>query len=661
MSHLPSELNQFIGRYNDMESAIEEIKNDQLVIITGSPGIGKTCFAIRIANHLLKNDPSLIIQFIDLRCIDSVETIVATVLQYFSQIPQDKPVEYLCNFLNSLERKVVLVFDNCEDGLTEKLKTPFMDLMKQILLNCTSVKLLCTSRVKFFLLNVNCKVHVLHPLEVEEALSLLRSNVPHVSSEHARKLVYLCGCAPLALRIIANLINDCSFCPVRLIEEIDPNSSNPMAGYYLENLPENFQLEAVINSSYVRLPFELQRALCTLSIFPSTFEIQAAEFVVDSSDINRTLAALRLRSLLSYDPDVARYSVHPCIRAFAKCKNCQITSQSMVKFVSHYASILKLLSELYYSRDFQVAIEKIRLEKPNIIKMLISITEGNDIYESCRVLADKFVVRFIYMFIPVDHYVFFYTELLRIAKKREDQATCSRAYFCLGYHYRYIVEYHTAIDMLENALSACSSQNPLAKIDIALLHSYLAWCHGILKDPVNVLNYIKQVKEFVDQSDNQTYSSLSMAFLLNVMAKSYAALGNLKNALKFSRQALNSYDRLLGDHLDTARELYHLSAYLFNMEMYEEALPYSVRSRNIHIAVIGKSKETANILKLSAIICFKLQDFRKALSLFRLAENFYQTIYGQKGKQLRRRRQWMQDIENRVKICERKIFCHLQE
>ena len=109
-------------------------------------------------------------------------------------------------------------------------------------------------------------------------------------------------------------------------------------------------------------------------------------------------------------------AIHPYIRAFAKSKEGTNTRNLAVKFSIHYGKLLKHLTEKCYSKDFQVAVKEIRLEKPNIIKMLMSFTEESNAYEAYRVLADKFFVRFIYMFIPAEHYISFYT-IIRNGKK----------------------------------------------------------------------------------------------------------------------------------------------------------------------------------------------------------------------------------------------------
>ena len=650
------ESNQFTGRDKDMKYVLEKMENSQLIIITGSPGIGKTTFAIQVAHELLKDNPAYLIQFIDLLCIDSIETITAKIFQCFSKIPEDRPAQQLCNFLISLKRAVVLLFDNSEDALTDKLKEQFLSLIKQILVNCPRVKVLCTSREKFRLLGVNSEIQVLDSLENDDALSLLQLNVPHLGNENARKLADLCGCAPLALIIIAYLIKDGGISPGRLIKEIDPNSSNPIDGYHLESLPEQSQLGTVINSSYIRLTHEQQHAFCCLSIFPSAFSIKAAEFVLDTDNIDRTLAALHSRSLLSYDGGLKRYSLHPYIRAFVKSRHDSSSSESIVKskFAIYYARLLKDLAIKYYSRDFQQAVDKIRLEGPNIIKMLSSVTKQNELYVEFKELADKFVVRFIYMFIPTEHFVLFYSELSKAAETERDRKTSSYCYFCQAYHFRYIGDFQKATDLLNQALSLGPEEGMLDEIDVALFQGYLAWCYGKMKEPLKTYEAkinLEYVTNFLDKKENKNdeNESLSVAFLLNIAGNSCNVIGDIKNALEFGKKALELWTHFLRDHLEAARESYNMGIRLRKVARSEEALSCLVQAQKIFDTVLGKCGETARNLHVMGRIHHDFQDYGEALNFLRMAAEIQDTVNGCDSKEFKESYYLIQNIERQLK------------
>ena len=652
-NHIPLKSNQFTGRDKDMKYLLQTIENNQLIVITGPPGIGKTTFAIQVAHELLKDNPKYLIQFIDLRCIDSIETITAKIFQCFSKIPEDRPAQQLCNFLRLLKRAVVLLFDNSEDALTDKLKEQYFGLIKQILVNCPSVKVLCTSREKFRLLGVNSVIQVLDALENDDATSLLQSSVPHLGNENARKLANVCGCAPLALTIISYLIRDGGIDPGRLIKEIDPDSSNPIDGYRSESLPKQSQLGPVIDSSYIRLTQEQQHAFCCLSIFPSAFNIEAAEFVLDTDDINRTLAALNLRSLLSYDAALDRYSLHSYLRAFAKCKLDINSSESIVKprFAIYYARLLKDLAIKYYSGDFQPAVYKVRLEGPNIIKMLLSITEQNELYVEFKELADKFVVRFIYMFIPTEHFVLFYSELLKAAETRGDRKTSSYCYFCQAYHFRYIADFQKATDLLKLALSLGKEEGVLDEIDVAIFQSYLAWCYGMLKDYFKAKINLKYVTNFLDKKENKRDENqdLSMAFLLNISGNSCNVTGDIKNALEFGKKALEIWRHFLSDHLEVARELYNMGIRLRKVTRSEEALSYLTQAQNIFDTVLGKCGETARNLHVMGRIHYDFQDYRKALQFLHMAAEIQETVNGCDSIEFKESYYLVQYIERQLK------------
>ena len=636
--HVPSQVNQFIGRNKDIQNILQHLQSNQLVLITGSPGIGKTGLAIEVAHRLRENNSSSIIDFINLRSIHSVETIISTILLAFSKTADDKPIEMLQNVLNSIKSEVVLIFDNTEDALTDNLKDKFLNAMKELLLKSTNLKLLCTSRVKFYLLGINCKEEVLQALEAENALSVIRTVLPDMCDEDARKLMDVCGCAPLALWIVTNLIKDGGYSPESVIKEISLNAAKPMEGYYLEYLPENCQLEVCINSSYVRLSTEMQNAFCCLSIFPSTFDADAAKAIIDVPNTERTLAGLKIRSFLSYDPATNLYSLHPYMRAFAKsCKEYDHQSTKL-RFEMYYMEKLLALTNVYFSKDFIVAVREIRKEQANITEMLTLITKDKELYKTYRQLASILISRFIYMFISVECYVSFYTELVETATEKKDTRTQALAYFCLAYHHRYIEKFEKAIDMFMVAVSKYGRWGP-DKFFIPTCHSNIAYCHCKLDNKEEATKHVTKSKKFLSQRKDGK-QNLSLAILLSATASPLRRIAWFDESTKVGLAALQILEDVLGDHLDTARELHNLGVCLprhaqtkdrkdkQRLSLLEESLKYSVRAGKIYENVIGNNSETAESMFLSGQLSFKLQKFQQSSDFFKKSLEINEELYG---------------------------------
>ena len=644
---IPLQVNQFTGRTKDTKDVKEKVANNQLTVITGAPGMGKTCLAIQVGRELVDTNQKLKACFIDLRSCTSIETVTKQILHCFdNKAPEDIPTDQLCKFFCSLRREILLIFDNSEDLLTDDLKHDFLSVTEKILLKCPKLKILCTSRMRFRIPGINCKEHALGPLKVNYALSFLVNNTSNLSIHDARNLAILCGCAPKALEIISYLLEDGGVRPDELIREIDPSVRKPkMDTYHLHSpILDNYQLESCINSSYVRLSPTEQQAFCFLSIFPSTFDLQAACSIIGTIEASQILTSLTVRSLVTYESNSDRYSFHSYIRFFAKSRERFDFKRTIVNFVTHYASVLQKLTAKYYSRDFKAATREIQFENVNIIEMLKLITEESELYEIYKQLADKFVVRFIHAFIPHKEYVSFYRNLLEEAKERDDTKSCSLIYFCLGYYYLATSQYQDAIVMLNDAVLEYGNGN-WDKMHIHVCYSWLARCYSSLKTYQNLMRYfpeyflgskdfrteqiklyhwnamkyVQRVDDFITEESSINPTCLSMAFVLTKVASAFESLNDLDKSVKLSEEALWYWDNLLGDHLDTARELLNLSNSLYRLRKWDEALQCSVRASGIFLDVIGKNRETASSLYQCGKICLSQRNFRQASNFLRQA------------------------------------------
>ena len=625
---------------------MEAMKHNQLITVTGSPGIGKTSVAIEAGHELLKADPDLIICFVDLRGIDSVESIVKMLLQQFSTKLESKkgtePVEQLCNFLASVKRQIILIFDNSDDAL-DNFKDLFFSLTEEILIKCTNLKLICTGRQKFCLHNRNCTELILQPLETQHALFFLRGNAPSLSEDEAQKLAISCGCAPLALWIIGNLIND-GASSGELIREIDPDEVTSMRAFRMECLPDNSQLEVCINSSYARLSQELQQLFCSLSVFPATFNSESAAYVANVDSIERMLASLKVRSLLSFEPSTKRYSMHPYLRTFARCRT-QDSNTIIVRFGTYFARFLKDLASRYYSKFFETAIKTIQVENANIIRMMMLSTDNPELYQFHKQLADIFVIGFIYVFIPVETYVTFYTNLLETAQRKKDKKKVrSLINFCLAYHYTYIDQHEEAINRLTLALLEYKKRKS-GDLYVAICHGYIARNYGRSCDVNKATKYIRKVQKRLDQSNTcclcpkePLTPNLSMAFLFNTMSNALDRINDIEEAVRYSEKALEIWEEFLSDHLDTARELLTLGMSLSTLankkskeerrNLLEKSLGYVIRSGEIYERVIGNNSETADSMYICGLIYYNLQNFKEASNFFKKAVEVQTALYG---------------------------------
>ena len=157
----------------------------------------------------------------------------------------------------------------------------------------------------------------LNPLLPVEAKNILVSRV--YDKEVLKKLskteeiVELCGFVPLALCVVGSLLLD--FPEERLIKNL---KEKPLE--VLED--DQISVKKAIKTSFDLLEKPEQDALVLMSVFPGSFDSDAAEAIVEACANSRTLPISILRSLknrsLIEQPSSPRYQLHSLIKAFAK-------------------------------------------------------------------------------------------------------------------------------------------------------------------------------------------------------------------------------------------------------------------------------------------------------------------------------------------------------
>ncbi|KAJ7369390.1 hypothetical protein OS493_039399 [Desmophyllum pertusum] len=192
-------------------------------------------------------------------------------------------------------------------------------------------------------------------LSSDEASNLLLSKV---HSEETRqtlsqttKMVSLCGCVPLALCIVGSLLSD--YKEDRLIRSLEKEPLDVLQD-------DEISVESAIKTSFDLLSQTEQEALAIMSVFPGSFDSDAAETVIaagidtGAQPIVRILRSLKNRSLVE-QPSSCRYKIHQLIQAFAKKigqteASPQVLRQEIVA-CSHFISRLADNANMYWSKD----------------------------------------------------------------------------------------------------------------------------------------------------------------------------------------------------------------------------------------------------------------------------------------------------------------------
>lgn len=160
VGNLPSKVEPFIGRNEDVRKVLEIIRKYRLVTITGEPGIGKTSVAKAVIHYLKDRDEELIkngISFLNVVNCSSlpllIHCFVTTVeegigIKIINMIEKKDTMEVfkeMLKFLQDLE--MLLVIDNAEDLLIID-KNILKEFLEKLFESSTKIKVLLTSKIE---------------------------------------------------------------------------------------------------------------------------------------------------------------------------------------------------------------------------------------------------------------------------------------------------------------------------------------------------------------------------------------------------------------------------------------------------------------------------------------------------------------------------------
>ena len=329
-SCLPDELTEdfMFGRSQEIQQVTEAIQSGSVsfVWITGGPGFGKTTVASKAAHELTRLECKRAVLFCSLRYTKSLSdtaTLMALVCSRNQKQPPENPKLWLLNWSKQQISKVTFVLDNADEVLQDSDGVDaFLDLLENMRrFSGQNVTFIITSRTACNPPSPQSKNVRLACLPVEEAKKILLSRVPDLEFENrpklsnVDKLVKLCGFVPLALCIAGSLLSD--YNEDELIKSLEEEPSDVLQ--VGRRSTDQTSVEKSIKKSFEILNEVEQKALVLLSVFPGSFNSDAAKsLIAGCTTISKSVSILRElkdRSLVE-QLGQRRYQVHQLIQTF---------------------------------------------------------------------------------------------------------------------------------------------------------------------------------------------------------------------------------------------------------------------------------------------------------------------------------------------------------
>jgi predicted ATPase/DNA-binding XRE family transcriptional regulator len=341
-TNLPASLSSFIGREIEQADAIKLMHKHRLVTLTGSGGVGKTRFAIKIGGQLLENYPHgvWLIELASLNDPSLLPQVASTLFGLRTQAG----ISYMDLLISFLQAKsALLILDNCEHLLEGCAR-----LADTLLKSCPDLKILVTSREpleitgealyripSLSLPDFPCPMDSLRGFEsvalFEERAQLVQFDFS-LTEENAPAVVQICrhlDGIPLAIELAAAKAG--AFSPAEIAAQLE-ESLNILAGKSRTALPRHQTLHASMNWSWSLLSEVEQRLMRQLSVFAGGWTLEAAQSICDGEvlDLLQSLATKSLIVINQRGENKVRYSFHETVRLYAREKLAESGESDLV-------------------------------------------------------------------------------------------------------------------------------------------------------------------------------------------------------------------------------------------------------------------------------------------------------------------------------------------
>ncbi len=416
----------------------------------------------------------------------------------------------------------------------------------------------------------------LDELSEPEAVKMLQNFAPRVSDDTAKSIVELCGYLPLAIEAIGaylrdkprlspeNLAEDLAAEKNRLLEKIDRAS--------LEY--KNLNVTASLNISYQGLNEAQQQALRNLSVFPATFDANAAEVICEDEE-NTLLDDLGKRSLVVYNSTRERFYLHDLVRVFAK-NNALESRDAHLRFAQYYLALASAADNNYLSGDselLQQGIARFELERLNIFagQQWTANQTDDEAAELCGQYSGNFP-DLLHLRLTPREQIPFYEAGIKAARQFNDRRGEGVHLGNLGSAYISLGEVHRCIEYYEQALVISREINDCHGEGVAL--GNLGNAYRNLGEVPRAIEYYEQAlvifRQFNDRRDEGA--------ALGNLGIAYCNLGEVPRAIEYYEQALViareiNDRRAEGNHLGNLGNAYSdLGEVPRAIEYYEQAL-----------------------------------------------------------------------------------------
>ena len=630
-SYFPDIQEPMFGRSQQLQEVVEIIEDGtfSVVLITGGPGFGKTTLAKAVAHELARSENMRKVLFCRLLSKKTFNEAAIEMIHVCGKSyaqPPEYPDQWLKDWSRQIQMQVTFVLDNADDILKSEQRSSFLDILRKMTqLSQKKVTFVITSRRQFKTLDLPSEDVVLSSLSPEQAKEVLISRVCDVeirkNLSKTEGIVKLCGHVPLAICIVGSLLSD--FTEERVVNHL---KKEPMK--LLDDGDES--VETSIKTSFDFLSKDKQDALVLMSIFPGSFDSEAAVAVIskacsESGALPGSVLRCLKRSSLVEQPSPRRYQLHPLIRAFGK-KIGQANDPRQVLVgaeklaCAHFICLLAQNAKIFWRKDqCKKAIDLFREDRDNFEHFLqvyakVMETRDEETDDGCKEFRHDFLQNCMYLekCLSPSSYTDFLEALLSRTDPKIEPVRAAELLCLRGQEKRKVgdKENDYQVDMKDayNLYSENSGKFETNTMSaVFLLNSY---ADSISKrgDPANNTRMEEINENALEVSESLDKGRPERAEALLLAGRFVKRTGKRSGAEMRLQGALELFQEFLGTHLSTVHALKEMADFYFSGLTdadLEKALTHYKKALDM-MKQLGMENNKANIMILKNYgICFR--------------------------------------------------------
>ena len=354
----------FVGREKELNNIMRKLNSSTRIIsITGSPGFGKSSLAIHAGYRSEKLGNT--VYYVDLSQVSNMKALKEALREAISwEDGQYHPSYSISGWLKQLKNKSLLIIDNCDLILHEE-KDSVQEYLKYMTKQSNHIKVLLTAQQLTSFIESFWRLSV-KQLTLKDAMMVLQSISPKITTDFAKRLAKLVGEVPLALQVVGTLLREQN--SESLYNELKQDLIRTLSP---KELPRNERVDTTLNISYHYLDSKFQVCGRILANFPGSFRFEPAHDILkefgesnhplpgpwEYSHTHQCLDILRRRSLLSVDLHREKYLFHQLIRKFFKYNQ---EKEDQHPWISNYPEVLFELAHIrHYLADLSALFDAV--------------------------------------------------------------------------------------------------------------------------------------------------------------------------------------------------------------------------------------------------------------------------------------------------------------